>query len=73
MEVQSVLDKARETLAHTHDGAPPIPAPKKKTARKVVERLVLPLVALVGLAALVRPRRPAKPPKARFPIRLPFL
>ncbi|MGZ4291961.1 MAG: hypothetical protein ACXVQQ_05145, partial [Gaiellaceae bacterium] len=69
MEVQTVLDKARETLAHAHDGTP---APKKKTVtvRKVLERIVLPLVALVGLAALIRPRRPAKPPKARFSIPL---
>ena len=66
MDVQSVLDRARERL-HMPDSAPP--PERAGTARKVIGRLVLPAVALAGIAALLRPRRPRKP-KSRFPFSL---
>ena len=69
MEVQAVLEKARERLEHARDGA--LPAEKKTAKAKIALRAMLPLVALGALARLLRPRKPAKP-ASRFPIRLTF-
>jgi hypothetical protein len=67
MEVQEVLEKAREKV--TRDGTP---EPKGEApVRRVAVRAALSVLALVGFAALLRPRRPAPPPRPRFRLRRP--